>query len=106
MTFQITQSLKQPLCYTDLRRLADQYGVSVDGDEQTGSFSSGGVVGTYEFGQESTRGTFDGKGVKGHFTSKGKELVVTITETFLPGFLLKPIITTALANFCSQLDQG
>ena len=105
MSFTITRSLEQLPSYAMLCKLAEQNNVRVTGNERTGSFSSQGVEGNYEFGEDHIHGTFAGRGVRGEFSFEiGKAAVTIIDKPFwLPEMLLKQKITEGLDTLCDKL---
>ncbi len=88
-----------------LCKLAEQNQVRVTGNEHTGSFSSQGVEGNYEFGETGIYGHFAGRGVKGEFSFEIGKAAVTITDKpfWLPETLLKQKITEGLDTLCNKL---
>ena len=105
MSFTITKNLEQLPSYAMLCKLAEQNHVNVTGDEHTGSFSSQGVEGNYEFGEDRIHGTFAGRGVKGEFSFEIGQAAVTITDKpfWLPEVILKQKITEGLDTLCNKL---
>jgi len=105
MLFTITRKLDQLPSYPILCKLAEQSKVSVIGNEHTGSFSSSGVEGTYEFSEQDIRGTFAGHGVKGEFSIEQGNAAITITEKpfWLPETLLKQKIADGLNKLCEKM---
>src|SRR5437879_1380286 len=98
MSFTITRKLDQVPNYPMLCKLAEQNQVRLTGNERTGSFSSSGVEGDYEFDEHGIRGTFTGHRVKGEFSFEIGKAAVTITDKpfWLPEVLLKQKITGGL----------
>src|ERR1039457_6465689 len=98
MSFAIIRNLDQLPSYPMLCKLAEQNHVRVTGNEHTGSFSSRGVEGDYEFGENRIRGTFAGHSVTGQFSLEtGKATVTVIKKPFwLPEMLVKQKITEGL----------
>jgi hypothetical protein len=88
-----------------LSRLAKQNHVHIQGNERSGSFSSSGVHGDYEFGKNCIRGTFAGHGVKGEFSFELGQAAVTINQRpfWLPEILLKQKITKGLNSLCDAI---
>ena len=88
-----------------LCKLAEQNHVRVTGNERTGSFSSQGVEGNYEFGDDGIYGRFAGRGVTGEFSFEIGKATVTITDKpfWLPEMLLKQKITEGLDTLCNKL---
>jgi hypothetical protein len=88
-----------------LRKLAEQNNVRVTGNRHTGSFSSQGVEGSYEFGEDRVHGIFAGRGVTGEFSFEiGNAAVTIINKPFwLPTMLLKQKITEGLDTLCNEL---
>ena len=105
MSFTITKNLEQLPSYPMLFKLAEQNDIHVTGNERTGSFSSSGVKGDYEFGENAIRGTFAGHGVKGEFSLEIGTAAVTITDKpfWLPEVLLKQKITEGLDRLWDEL---
>ena len=105
MSFTITKNLEQLPSYPILCKLAEQNEIHVTGNERTGSFSSSGVEGNYEFGEQRIRGTFAGHGVKGEFSFEIGTADVTITDKpfWLPEVILKRKITEGLDKLCDEL---
>ena len=90
-----------------LCKLAEQNNVRVTGNERTGSFSSQGVEGNYEFSDDRIHGTFAGRGVTGEFSFEIGKAAVTITDKpfWLPEMLLKQKITEGLDILCNKLAE-
>ena len=88
-----------------LCRLAEQNFVRLNGNERTGTFSSQGVEGNYEFGEDNIRGKFAGRGVTGEFSFEIGKAAVTITDKpfWLPEALLKQKIMEGLDTLCNKL---
>jgi len=104
MSLTITQNLEEVPSYAMLCRLAGQNQVQLTGNERTGSFSSRGVEGNYEFAGECLHGEVSGLGVKGRFDFEAGKVTVTITDKpfWLPEALLKQEITDGLAVLCAE----
>ena len=105
MSFTITKDLAQFPSYPMLCKLAEQNTIHVTGNESTGSFSSSGVEGHYERGENFIRGTFAGHGVQGEFSFEIGKAAVTITDKpfWLPEGILKRKITEGLDKLCDEL---
>ena len=105
MSFTITRNLEQRPSYAMLCKLAEQNHVHVTGNERTGSFSSQGVEGNYEFGEDRIQGTFAGRGVKGEFSFEIGQAAVTIIDKpfWLPEVLMKQKIAEGLDTLCNKL---
>ena len=88
-----------------LCKLAEQNYVRVTGNQRTGTFSSQGVEGTYEFGEDRIHGTFAGRGVTGEFSFEIGTASVTITNKpfWLPEVLLRQKIMEGLDTLCNKL---
>src|SRR5688572_27611844 len=106
MSFTITRNLKRLPTYPILCKLAEQNHVSVTGNERTGSFSSQGVEGDYEFGEDGIHGKFAGRGVAGEFSFEIGKVAVIITDKpfWLPEALLKQKIMEGLDTLCNKLE--
>ena len=65
MSFTIIKNLEQLPSYPMLRKLAEQNGVVVTGNEQAGLFSGRGVEGDYQFGEDAIHWKFAGHGITG-----------------------------------------
>src|SRR5689334_20436609 len=104
MSFSITKNLEQLPSYPMLCKLAQQNNIHVTGNEHTGSFSSNGVEGNYELGENFLRGTFAGHGVKGEFSFEISKASITITDKpfWLPEGILKRKITEGLDKLCNE----
>jgi hypothetical protein len=105
MSFTITRKLDELPSYAMLCKLAEQNNVRVTGNERTGSFSSQGVQGNYEFGEDGIHGKFAGRGVKGEFSFEIGKAAVTITDKpfWLPEVLLKQKIAEGLDTLRDKL---
>jgi hypothetical protein len=105
MSFTITRNLEQLPSYPMLCKLAGQNHVRVTGNEHAGSFSYGGVEGSYEFGNDCIHGKFAGHGVTGGFSFEMGKAAVTVTDKpfWLPEMLLKQKITEGLDRLCVEL---
>ena len=90
-----------------LCKLAEQNNVRVNGNQRTGSFSSQGVEGNYEFGESGIHGTFAGRGVTGEFSFEIGRAAVTITDKpfWLPETILKKKIMEGLDTLCNNLAE-
>jgi hypothetical protein len=105
MSFTIIRNLEQLPSYPQLRKLAEQNHVCVTGDEHAGSFSSCGVEGDYEFGEDSIRGRFTAHGVRGEFSLEIGKAVVTVIEKpfWMPEVLLKQKIADGMDAVWNEL---
>ena len=108
MSFTIIRNLEQLPTYPMLCKLAEQNHVRVTGNEHTGSFSSRGVEGDYEFGEAGIHGTFTGHRITGTFSVEpGKATVTVIDKPFwLPEMLLKQKILHGLDAFLAISGLG
>jgi len=104
MSFTITRNLARLPSYLMLCKLAEQNDIYVTADECSGSFSSRGVEGDYEYSENSMRGTFASHGVKGEFLVEIGRIAVTITHKpfWLPEKPLKQKITEGLDSLCNE----
>jgi len=105
MSFAVGKDLKQLPSYSMLCALAEQNHVSVTGNEQRGSFSSRGIAGDYEFGENGIRGKFAGHGVVGAFSIESARVTITVIEKpfWLPEGILKQKIAEGLETLCNKL---
>jgi hypothetical protein len=105
MSFTIARNLEKLPSYPMLCKLAVQNHVQVTGNEHAGSFSSRGVEGKYEFGENGIHGNFAGHGVTGEFSFEVGKAAITITDKpfWLPEMLLKQKLTEGLDTFCNEL---
>ena len=105
MSFTIARNLEQLPSYPMLCKLAEQYHVSVTGNEQSGSFSRRRVEGDYKFGADGLHGKFTAHGVTGVFSFEiGKATVTSIDKPFwLPEMFLKRRITEGLDTLWHEL---
>ena len=105
MSFTIIKNLERLPSYSMLCKLAEQYHVSITGNEQRGSFSSQGLEGGYEFAEDGIHGKFAGHGVTGEFFFEiGKVTVTGIEKPFwLPEMLLKQKIGEGLDALRNEL---
>jgi hypothetical protein len=107
MSCTISKNLEQLPIYPMLRKLAEQNGVVVTGNEQAGLFSGRGVEGDYQFGEDAIHGKFAGHGITGEFFFEVGKAAVTITDKpfWMPEKLLKQKVAEGLDALWKELAQ-
>jgi hypothetical protein len=117
MPFAITESLERLPTFAEIKTLAGQHDVRINGNERAGEFwhpnsEQPKVTGHYAFDRRGDlHGDFSGNvmGIlAGHFAlTTGKiEVTITVKPFLLPEAVLKSTLSTALKEFCAKFKNS